>query len=27
MLKQLASDWFVRHAIPIGAGTKDVEHL
>jgi hypothetical protein len=27
MLKQLGPGWFVRHAVPIGAGTKDVDHL
>jgi hypothetical protein len=27
MLKALGPEWFVRHAIPIGAGTKDVDHL
>lgn len=27
MLKALGPEWFVRHAVPIGAGTKDVDHL
>src|ERR1700712_3858316 len=27
MLSELGTDWFVRHAVPIGAGTKDVDHL
>jgi hypothetical protein len=27
MLKALGPDWFVRHSVPIGAGTKDVDHL
>jgi hypothetical protein len=27
MLSELGPDWFVRHAVPIGAGTKDVDHL
>lgn len=27
LLKQLGPEWFVRHAVPIGAGTKDVDHL
>lgn len=27
MLKELGPEWFVRHAVPIGAGTKDVDHL
>lgn len=27
MLTQLGPEWFVRHAVPIGAGTKDVDHL
>ena len=27
MLKQLGPGWFVRHAVPIGADTKDVDHL
>jgi hypothetical protein len=27
LLAELGSDWFVRHAVPIGAGTKDVDHL
>ncbi|MET4582502.1 hypothetical protein ABIE21_002012 [Conyzicola nivalis] len=27
LLKALGPEWFVRHAVPIGAGTKDVDHL
>lgn len=27
MLSALGPEWFVRHAVPIGAGTKDVDHL
>jgi len=27
MLAELGPEWFVRHAVPIGAGTKDVDHL
>lgn len=27
MLEELGPEWFVRHAVPIGAGTKDVDHL
>src|SRR5690554_2915409 len=27
MLESLGPEWFVRHAVPIGAGTKDVDHL
>jgi hypothetical protein len=27
ILKALGPEWFVRHAVPIGAGTKDVDHL
>jgi hypothetical protein len=27
LLAQLGPDWFVRHAVPIGAGTTDVDHL
>jgi hypothetical protein len=27
LLQQLGPEWFVRHAVPIGAGTKDVDHL
>jgi hypothetical protein len=27
MLKSLGPEWFVRHSVPIGAGTKDVDHL
>jgi hypothetical protein len=27
MLTALGPEWFVRHAVPIGAGTKDVDHL
>ncbi len=27
MLSQLGEEWFVRHSVPIGAGTKDVDHL
>ncbi|WBU37875.1 nuclease-related domain-containing protein [Homoserinibacter sp. YIM 151385] len=27
MLAQLGPEWFVRHAVPIGAGTKDIDHL
>jgi len=27
MLAALGPEWFVRHAVPIGAGTKDVDHL
>jgi hypothetical protein len=27
MLNALGPEWFVRHAVPIGAGTKDVDHL
>lgn len=27
MLSALGAEWFVRHAVPIGAGTKDVDHL
>ncbi|MGN7798162.1 nuclease-related domain-containing protein [Leifsonia sp. 22587] len=27
MLAQLGPEWFVRHSVPIGAGTKDVDHL
>jgi hypothetical protein len=27
LLKALGSEWFVRHAVPIGAGRKDVDHL
>ena len=27
MLDALGPRWFVRHAVPIGAGTKDVDHL
>ncbi|WP_158865214.1 nuclease-related domain-containing protein [Leifsonia sp. AG29] len=26
-LKHLGPEWFVRHSVPIGAGTKDVDHL
>jgi hypothetical protein len=27
MLAELGPEWFVRHSVPIGAGTKDVDHL
>ena len=27
MLSELGAEWFVRHAVPIGVGTKDVDHL
>jgi hypothetical protein len=27
LLGALAPEWFVRHSVPIGAGTKDVDHL
>ena len=27
LLAELGPEWFVRHAVPIGAGTKDVDHL
>ncbi|MFF2053313.1 nuclease-related domain-containing protein [Leifsonia sp. NPDC058194] len=27
LLEALGPGWFVRHAVPIGAGTKDVDHL
>jgi hypothetical protein len=27
MLEALGPEWFVRHAVPIGTGTKDVDHL
>jgi hypothetical protein len=27
LLTALGPEWFVRHAVPIGAGTKDVDHL
>ena len=27
LLQALGPEWFVRHAVPIGAGTKDVDHL
>ena len=27
ILAALGPEWFVRHAVPIGAGTKDVDHL
>ena len=27
MLSELGPEWFVRHSVPIGAGTKDVDHL
>jgi hypothetical protein len=27
MLKSLGPQWFVRHSVPIGTGTKDVDHL
>jgi hypothetical protein len=27
MLKALGPEWFARHSVPIGAGTKDVDHL
>ncbi|MHC5796662.1 nuclease-related domain-containing protein [Lacisediminihabitans sp. FW035] len=27
LLSDLGPEWFVRHAVPIGAGTKDVDHL
>ncbi|TDP99013.1 MULTISPECIES: nuclease-related domain-containing protein [unclassified Leifsonia] len=27
MLSDLGTDWFVRHSVPIGADTKDVDHL
>jgi hypothetical protein len=27
LLSALGPEWFVRHAVPIGAGTKDVDHL
>jgi hypothetical protein len=27
MLRALGPEWFVRHAVPIGASTKDVDHL
>jgi len=27
MLDALGPEWFVRHSVPIGAGTKDVDHL
>ncbi|MFM9920421.1 nuclease-related domain-containing protein [Lacisediminihabitans sp. H27-G8] len=27
LLAALGPEWFVRHAVPIGAGTKDVDHL
>ena len=27
ILTQLGADWFVRHSVPIGAGTTDVDHL
>ncbi|MFF1635629.1 nuclease-related domain-containing protein [Leifsonia sp. NPDC058248] len=27
MLRSLGPEWFVRHSVPIGAGTKDVDHL
>lgn len=26
-LARLGSEWMVRHAVPIGAGTQDVDHL
>lgn len=27
MLRDLGPEWFVRHSVPIGANTKDVDHL
>ena len=27
MLAELGPEWFVRHSVPIGTGTKDVDHL
>jgi Nuclease-related domain len=27
LLSALGPEWFIRHAVPIGAGTKDVDHL
>ncbi len=27
MLRALGPEWFVRHSVPIGTGTKDVDHL
>lgn len=27
LLSALGPEWFVRHSVPIGAGTKDVDHL
>ncbi|WP_348788435.1 nuclease-related domain-containing protein [Leifsonia sp. NPDC080035] len=27
LLQELGPEWFVRHSVPIGAGTKDVDHL
>lgn len=27
LLRGLGPEWFVRHSVPIGAGTKDVDHL
>lgn len=27
LLSELGPEWFVRHAVPIGAGIKDVDHL
>ncbi len=27
MLDELGPEWFVRHSVPIGSGTKDVDHL
>lgn len=27
ILSELGPEWFVRHSVPIGAGTKDVDHL
>lgn len=27
LLAQLGPEWFVRHSVPIGAGTTDVDHL
>ncbi|MCU1637786.1 MAG: hypothetical protein JWL94_433 [Microbacteriaceae bacterium] len=27
LLESIGPAWFVRHAVPIGTGTKDVDHL
>lgn len=27
LLRELGPEWFVRHSVPIGTGTKDVDHL